>query len=149
MEAQATLGAAYQLGRGVPQDYAQAVAWYRKAAEQGFPFAQNALGVLLSEGNGVSKDEAEAATWYRRAAEQGDTSAQFNLGVSYQFGTGVTMDYSESYFWYRVASAGKVKDVTPEQLQKLQDIIVTHLTPGALSSAQERAREWVSVHTAN
>jgi len=148
-EAQASLGAAYQLGRGVTQDYAQAAAWYKKAAEQGFPFAQNALGTLLSEGNGVPKDDAEAAKWFRRAAEQGDTSAQFNLGAAYQLGTGVSMDYSESYFWYRVASAGQAIAVTPEQLRKLQDIIATHLTPEALSRAQERAREWISSHPAN
>ena len=29
------LGWLYQNGRGVAQDYAQAVEWYRKAAEQG------------------------------------------------------------------------------------------------------------------
>ena len=148
-EAQATLGAMYELGKGVTQDYAQAAAWFTKAAEQGFPFAQNALGTLLSEGNGVPKDDAEAAKWFRRAAEQGDTSAQFNLAAAYQFGTGVPVDYSESYFWYRVASAGQAIAVTPEQLKKIQDIIATHLTPEALSRAQEQAREWISGHPAN
>jgi hypothetical protein len=145
-EAQATLGAMYELGRGITQDYAQAAAWYTKAAEQGFPFAQNALGRLLSEGNGVPKDDAEAAKWFRRAAEQGDASAQLNLGTAYQFGTGVPIDYSESYYRYRVASAGEVKGVTPEQLKALLDMVATHLTPEALSRAQERAREWISGH---
>jgi len=148
-EAQASLGVAYQRGRGVPQDYAQAAAWYRSAAEQGFPFAQNALGTLLSEGKGVPKDDVEAAKWFRRAAEQGDRSAQLNLGASYQFGTGVPMDYSESYFWYSVASAGEVKDVTPEQLRTLQGIIAMHLTPEVLSRIQERAREWIFGRPAN
>ena len=32
-DAQYNLGASYYLGQGVPQDYAQAAAWYRKAAE--------------------------------------------------------------------------------------------------------------------
>lgn len=35
-EAQFNLGIMYHNGLGVPQDYAQAVAWYRKAAAQGF-----------------------------------------------------------------------------------------------------------------
>ena len=35
-QAQFTLGAMYYNGRGVPQDYKQAVKWYRLAAEQGF-----------------------------------------------------------------------------------------------------------------
>src|SRR5438874_281250 len=33
--AQARLGLLYQLGEGVPQDYAEAVKWYRLAADQG------------------------------------------------------------------------------------------------------------------
>ena len=33
------LGDCYYKGQGVPQDYAQAVSWYRKAAEQGYPMA--------------------------------------------------------------------------------------------------------------
>ena len=33
--AEANLGEMYSNGSGVPQDYAQAVAWYRKAADQG------------------------------------------------------------------------------------------------------------------
>ena len=32
-DAQYNLGASYYIGQGVPQDYAQAAAWYRKAAE--------------------------------------------------------------------------------------------------------------------
>jgi TPR repeat protein len=34
-EAQYRLGVAYVYGKGVPQDYAEAVRWYRKAADQG------------------------------------------------------------------------------------------------------------------
>ena len=41
--AQYSLGFCYYNGYGVPQDYAQAVQWYRKAAEQGNAAAQEAL----------------------------------------------------------------------------------------------------------
>ena len=34
-EAQSALGIMYDLGEGVPEDDAEAVKWYRKAAEQG------------------------------------------------------------------------------------------------------------------
>ncbi len=37
-EAQFNLGNMYDKGRGVPQDYAEAVQWYRKAAEQAKPW---------------------------------------------------------------------------------------------------------------
>jgi hypothetical protein len=51
----------YDQGHGVPQDYAQAAIWYRKAAEQGLALAQSNLGVLYEEGRGVPKDYAQAA----------------------------------------------------------------------------------------
>ena len=34
-DAQHNLGVMYEKGRGVPQDYAEAVKWYRKAAKRG------------------------------------------------------------------------------------------------------------------
>jgi TPR repeat protein len=43
-EAQFTLGQMYDSGDGVAQNYKQAAAWYRKAAEQGNDSAQNFLG---------------------------------------------------------------------------------------------------------
>src|SRR5450432_2769644 len=39
------LGHAYFSGQGVPQDYAEAMKWYRKAADQGDAPAQYNLGV--------------------------------------------------------------------------------------------------------
>jgi len=44
--AQVTLGVNYGWGRGVPQDYAEAVKWYRKAAAQGNVDGQRLLGYL-------------------------------------------------------------------------------------------------------
>jgi TPR repeat protein len=42
-DAQNNLGTCYYNGQGVPQDYAQAAGWYRKAADQGFALAQRKL----------------------------------------------------------------------------------------------------------
>ena len=44
--AQTELGRRYETGRGVRQDYAEAVRWYRRAAEQGHEDAQEHLGRL-------------------------------------------------------------------------------------------------------
>ena len=41
-----TLGGMYDNGHGVPQDYAQALTWYRKAADQGYAAAQFNLGSM-------------------------------------------------------------------------------------------------------
>ena len=40
----------YDKGRGVPQDYSQAVKWYRKAAKQGDASAQYNLVVMYAKG---------------------------------------------------------------------------------------------------
>jgi TPR repeat protein len=52
----------------VPQDFAAAATWYRKAAEQGSPVAQNNLGVLYAKGQGVARDPVEAYFWFNLAA---------------------------------------------------------------------------------
>ena len=50
--AQAALGVMYVAGRGVPEDYGEAVRWYQLAAEQGNDGAQFHLGVMYANGNG-------------------------------------------------------------------------------------------------
>ena len=62
------LGLMYVIGRGVLQDDAEAVRWYRQAAEQGLAQAQYNLGVMYANGQGVRQDDAEAVRWYRQAA---------------------------------------------------------------------------------
>ena len=63
--AQWNLGTAYAEGRGVPQDYAEAVKWYRLAAKQEDIAAQYNLGFAYAKGQGVPEDAVEAAKWYR------------------------------------------------------------------------------------
>lgn len=85
-------------------NYAEAVKWYRKAAEQGNADAQNSLGVCYYNGNGVVQDYSEAVKWFRKAAEQGNAAAQSKLGACYQLGKGVKRNYAEGVKWYRTAA---------------------------------------------
>ena len=77
--AQNNLGDCYYYGNGVEQDYAEAVKWYRKAADQGEASAQFNLGKSYYNGDGVKKDYVEAVKWYRKAADQGDEEAKEKL----------------------------------------------------------------------
>ena len=72
---------AFQLGRALHKanNFATAVAQYRKAADQGYAIAQNNLGGTYENGLGVAKDYAQAVAWYRKAAAQGIELAQANL----------------------------------------------------------------------
>ena len=60
MLSQYNLGVMYASGRGVAQDYNQAVSWYRKTADQGLAPAQYNLGVMYTKGQGVTQDYVEA-----------------------------------------------------------------------------------------
>ena len=66
---QYNLGVMYYNGQGVPQDYKEAMKWFRMAAEQGHADAQYNLGVIYSNGKGVPQDHKEAMKWLRMAAE--------------------------------------------------------------------------------
>ena len=58
----------YAEGKGVPQNHAEAVKWYRKAAEQDDARAQYSLGFMYDLGRGVPQDDTEALKWYVLAA---------------------------------------------------------------------------------
>jgi TPR repeat protein len=67
--AQSALGFFYAEGRGVPQDYVEAVKWFRKAAVQGDATAQYNVGFAYFSGQGVPQNYAQAASWYRLRAK--------------------------------------------------------------------------------
>ena len=50
----------YNEGKGVEQDFKEAVKWYQKAADQGDAGAQYALGHLYYNGMGVKEDRVTA-----------------------------------------------------------------------------------------
>ncbi|MEI6987062.1 MAG: tetratricopeptide repeat protein [Rhodospirillaceae bacterium] len=61
--AQCNLGSLYHFGWGVPQDFAEARGWYRKAANQRYAPAQHNLGVFYHNGQGVAQNFVHAYMW--------------------------------------------------------------------------------------
>lgn len=99
------------LGPGVPYDFAQAAAWFREAAEQGYAEAQELLRALYHLDRGLplsyaqeAQDHAYAALRCRKAAEQGDAKMQYLIGGSYDYGQGEPQDYAQAASWYRKAA---------------------------------------------
>src|SRR5439155_12456866 len=82
-EAQSELGWLYVNGQGVPQDYGEALKWYRKAAEQNDPRAQNSLGLMYENARGVTQDYGEALKWYRKATAENRRTGKNNRGRMY------------------------------------------------------------------
>ena len=71
----------YAKGEGVPEDDAEAVKWFRKAAEQGDADAQVNLGLMYANGRGVPEDYVRAFAWFNLAAAQGFEPAKKYKGT--------------------------------------------------------------------
>ena len=141
VHAQYNLGDMYENRRGVPQDYREAVRWYRAAAEQGLAKAQYNLGVMCEKGTGTTQDDEEAVRWYLAAAEQGYGSAQNNLGYKYENGQGVTQDFVQADKWYILAGSSPTKEARDRAVNNHQ-LLVKTMTPDEIAEAQRLAREW-------
>lgn len=91
-------------GWGQPQNYAEALYWYYKAAEQGNGQAQENIGYMFQYGTGVPKDYAKAVSWFDKAAAQGNSDAANQLGWMFQFGQGVEPDNARALSWYQLSA---------------------------------------------
>ena len=140
-QAQIYMGLLYERGKGVPQDYAESVKWYRLAAEQGKADAQYYLGNMYRNGNGVPQNGAEAVIWYRKAAEQGKSAAQNSLGEIYAKGKGVKRDYVKSYMWFNVAAISG-----HDPYIKGRDKVAKKMNKKQIEEAQQLSREWIETH---
>jgi TPR repeat protein len=72
------LGRSYETGQGVPKDYAEAMAWYTKAASRGDIIASDGMvgmAGMYENGHGVPKDFDKAVALYRQAAGLGNSAA--------------------------------------------------------------------------
>ncbi len=135
------IGLMYSKGRGVAQNFAEAVKWFGKAAEQGNADAQSNLGFMYGMGIGVLKDYVEAVKWYRKAAEQGNANAQYHLSFSKYVGKGMIKDTTESYFWAILAekfAQGKLK----KKALVRRGNLAKKLTPAQIKNAEQLARKW-------
>lgn len=123
-EAQFTFAEWYYEGHGASQEgrakiwaIHQAVKWWHKAAEQGFPPAQNRLGWAYSHGEGVQKDYVKAYVWLTLAWDS-NIHGRFNQSVHYPSSS------------------------SDEQ----RDYIIGFMSPAEIAEAQRLAREWTESH---
>ncbi|MEO5494882.1 MAG: SPOR domain-containing protein [Sphingomonas sp.] len=100
-DAQFNLGQAYKLGRGVPVDLPMAESWYRRAALQGHPQAEDNYGLALFQ-DGKRED---AVPWLEKAVARGEPRAQLVLGTMLFNGDGVPRDWVRAYALLQRSSA--------------------------------------------
>lgn len=107
-DAQFNLGQAYKLGRGVPVDLGMAEEWYRKAAVQGHPQAEDNYGLALFQNN--KRDQA--VPWLTKSADRGEARAQFVLGTMLFNGDAVPRDWVRAYALMTRASSSGLPQAT-------------------------------------
>lgn len=131
---------------GLPQDSAEAVRWYRLAADKGNEEALCFIGKMYETGDGVEQDFSEAMRWYQLAAERGNAGAMFNIGSMYTRSQGVSVDPRELYFWYSLCLTYPLPELQANHAKKALDILKTKLAPESITEIQERARRWIETH---
>lgn len=136
-DAQAGLGNMYLGGYGVARDEGSAMAWFRKAAEQGHARSQFSVGSLYY----ARKEFGPAASWYRRSAEQGNAVAQIRLARMYAEGAGVPRDTIQAFKWFTVAMRGSDSYAQTNAAKGRSDA-ATKMTASEVAEAERLAREW-------
>lgn len=76
--AQFNLGQLYEQGKGVNQNFQQAMRWYRLSAVQGNSWAQYNVGQMYEDGLVVERSYVRALMWYNLAASKGLHVAESN-----------------------------------------------------------------------
>jgi hypothetical protein len=129
----------------VAEDYKQAEAWYRKAAEQNnIPGELHLAALYRDGGKGFPRDMEQAAAWYRKAAEQGDAGAQGTLGMLYTLGQGVPRSDVEAYYWLDLAAA--VEGPNQAQYAANRQNVGTRITADELADVEDRVEQWKAAH---
>jgi TPR repeat protein len=116
--AQRDLGALFATGDWTgPKDAAQAIHWYRLAAERGHEDAQYNLGFMYLLGEGTTQDVGEGMLWLLRSAEQGDSAAMRLLADCYRNGHyGIARSEQNAELWERSYQADHKRIATTARL---------------------------------
>jgi len=96
VRAQFEVGLLYEEGEFVPQSTSTAVAWYRKAEEQGLVAAKYKLGVHAMCDPPNPQTFADGMKWIQEAAKQGDPDAQQRVAIWHYTGLNVPADHGTS-----------------------------------------------------
>jgi len=105
------------------QSAADALSWYRMAAEKGNPAAAFNVGALYDAGLGVARDPAEASQWYAQAAAKGSGRAAFNLALLFETGDGVGQDGASAARYFKQAERLGVKAARRRRSRSISDVL--------------------------
>jgi len=135
--AQYNIAMMYSNGESVYVDYQQAVYWFNKSSDQGFPPAQYRLGEMYYfEKGGLPRDLDRATALFRKAADQDDPDAQMNLAMLYGTGESLAADSRQALFWLERARQGG--HASAFEYKKM-----IAASPDGLFTADQQRRYWL------
>jgi hypothetical protein len=133
--------AMYRLGNLLANrgENAEAVRWFRSAAESGHVKATNALGFMYEEGRGVPQNYREAHSLYFAAIKKRDPDAMVNRGLMFAKGLGVAADQLQAYVHFLLAAAYAKDNETRTEAVRLRDEAAGKLSPPQINQGQALA----------
>ncbi len=99
---QFNIGMFYWQGIIKQKDEKEALAWFEKAAMNGYTAANAFMGQFCHD----RRDHVAAVQWWLKAAEGGCVLSQFNLGHAYFSGDGIEKDASLVMHWWAKSAEG-------------------------------------------
>ncbi|MCY3824879.1 MAG: tetratricopeptide repeat protein [Nitrospinae bacterium] len=133
VKAQFKLGVMYDRGENVPQHFAEAVKWYRAAAEQGHAEAQLALGRYILGIEKAALDLCEL-TFVFSAKDEFRSNLRKNRNKE---------NLIEAHKWFNLAASRPgVSKKTRGKAVCMRDLMTRSMDWNEVSLAQKRAREW-------
>ena len=103
----------YQSGKGVPRAEAEAITWFRKAADQGDWAAQASMADVYEHGKGVAKDVVQAYFWW-----------------------------SLTYVLFATAPRLHSAAAPGEDAQAKRDLLAASMTPAQIAEAERLIKAW-------
>ena len=89
------------------QNYDDAFALLKSAADDGYLPAQTQLGVLFQQGLGIPADAAKAVRCWVWASKKGNADASYRLGMAARHGVGIRQDQREAARYLSKAAADR------------------------------------------
>jgi hypothetical protein len=142
-------GSQYERGSGVNLDYHQALTWYHKGADAGYPPSEFAIGRMTEAGHGVVRDEKAATEWYKRAAEHGLAEAQVLLAGDLMAGTGTAdgkPDKIEALKWLLLGADDMPDPLSKQVARTTRDKLTLEISADDRLEAARRTDEWRQQH---
>ena len=130
-EAQLSLSESYRQGVHIERDYAEALRWARKAADQN-SVAQYVVARFYAEGWGIERDVTEALKWLLKASYNDLSDAQMSVADHYYLEGGNSV---EAYAWLNIAAKRDKKAA------ERRDNMEKWMTKTEVAAAQQRSRE--------